>query len=176
MKIIIVIFFLLSSLRVLGQDPSCTFAITLKNVDINKYSYRFFTETDYKTSKDSITIYLKEGKTIGEEHTESSISKSTNGKSLITTYYSNNCYPKWGAKNQLRIIISRENKKTREIDFMYTNCPLAPRKVDVIVDKFQKGERKYEIYNTREIYSDNKNFDYGPDQNYEFSKIKIYIY
>ena len=170
-------FVLFSSMRTLGQDPSCKFAITLKNVNINKYSYKFFTETDYdKISKDSIAIYLKKGKTIGGEHTESSISKSTNGNSLITTYYSDYCYPNSRAKNQLRIIISRENKETREIDFMYTNCPLEAGKADIIVDKFQKGERESEIYNATEIYSDNKNIDYGWSQNGEFSTIKIYIY
>ena len=177
MRIIIVMFVLLSSLRTLAQDPSCQFAMTLKNVNTNKYSYRFFTDTDYnKISKDSITTYLKTGRTIGREHTESSISKSTNGKSLITTYYSDYCYPNSAAKNQLRIIISRENIQTKEIDFMFVDCPLKSGKADIIVDKFQNGEREYEIYNTSEIYGDNKNIDYGREQKLQFSTIKIYIY
>jgi hypothetical protein len=177
MRILIVLFVLLSSLRTLGQDPSCEYSITLQDVDINKYSYKFFTETDYdKIATDSIISYLKKGKNIGREHTESTLSKATKGKSLITTYYSDYCYPNSSIKNQLRIIISRENKKTRKIEFMFTSCPLTAGKADIMVEKFQKGERECAIYNPTEIYNDNKYIDYGWEQKREFSTIKIYIY
>ena len=176
MRLILSAFILLFSYHALGQDPSCELVITLKNVNVKKYSYKFFTDTEFnKIAINTISSHIKTGKTIGRELTESSLSTTQDGKAIITTYYSDYCYPNPQIRNQLRILISREHIKTGQVDFMFANCPLKDGKYNILVEKFRKGQRDYELYETMERYSDNENVDYGGDQRQELTKINIYI-
>ena len=111
MRLILSAFILLFSYHSLGQDPSCELVITLKNVNVKKYSYKFFTDTEFnKIAINTISSHIKTGKTIGREHTESSLSTAQDGKAIITTYYSDYCYPNPQIRNQLRI----QSNKTDE--------------------------------------------------------------
>lgn len=176
MRLILSTLLLLFSYHSFGQDPSCELVITLKNVNVKKYSYRFFTDTAFNTSAtNTIASHVKTGKIIGHEHTESALSKTQDGKSIITTYSSDYCYPNSQIKNQLRILIRRVHIKTGEIDFMFADCPLKNGKYNIFVEKFRKGQRDYELYETMERYSDSENVDYGGDQKRELTKVNIYI-
>ena len=176
MRLILSIFILLFSYQAMGQDPSCEFIITLKNVNVKKYSYTFFTDKEYnKVSSNDISTNIKNEEQIGNKHTESSLSKSEDGKSTITTYYSDYCYPSTKISNQLRIVIRRENIKTGHVDFLFADCPLKDGKSNIIVEKFHKGKREYEVYEMIGRYGDNENIDYGGNQRRELSTINIYI-
>lgn len=58
---------------------------------------------------------------------------------------------------------------------MYTLCKLVPSRTEILIDKFQSGERKSEIFEHQENYLNNKNVDYGHNQYLSLNTRKIYL-
>lgn len=177
MKTLCLFFAMLVAHLGFSQDTSCTFIIHLGNVAIDRYEYRFVTQTEYSNMPiETILSDAVKGLPIMGEHLESGMAKSGD-KVQITTYLSDYCYPSKAVEKQLRIIVLRKKKCNGKIDFMYAESQLeAEKKVIIEINKFKCGKRKLDYYQYVERYHDSEGLDYGMEQTKELVATKIYIH
>ena len=138
-----------------GQDPNCYYNIVLKQVEMDKYDYRIFLE-DQGYERMPLEHYHQDFPSSSFPN-HSHLIKTNDGKKkvLLQTFYTH-CSSR--QKDDLRVIISRKNKNTGEIEFMYTEKPVEESYTEVIFKKFKAGKRKAKI---------NRHFTFENANNYE---------
>ncbi|WP_408040534.1 hypothetical protein [Tenacibaculum amylolyticum] len=149
----------------------------MKNIQDDKYDYRILIQHNYK--KENIDSIKKRMKTRGISNysfqIESSLLKSDSNNKIIVGYTSSYCFPDRSIKNQLRIIIARKEKSKSDIELMYSLCKLAPGRTEIIVKKFEAGQRKCEVFEYQKDYLSKKNVDYGRNQYLNLKSRKIFL-
>ena len=137
-----------------GQDPSCQYVVTIKNVQDSLYTYYIILEDDMyqRQALDSIVSNLKKGWDNWRNVDGALLKSEHNRKALIGTF-GGYCYPN-AERDQLRIVIARKSKKYGNIELMYSYAPVKPFVTEVVVDNFYQGERENEIYEYTEGYGD----------------------
>ena len=150
-----------------SQDPSCEYIISLKSVNDSVYSYKFIIEDDFnKQSLDSIREYVKKGMNNWNE-TENAILESDKNQKLIIGHQSDYCYPN-GKKNQLRIIVARQNKIDNHVELMYSYATVQPFTTEILIPSFKEGERKTEIFTYKQRYPKDR------PKKYEYKEYRIF--
>lgn len=160
-----------------SQDPSCEFIISMGNIEDRKYDYKIIIQYDYE--KENIGSIKAKLETRWEfEYSlpiESALLKSYSDNKILVGYISDYCYPNRNIENQLRIIIARKEKEKKHVELMYALCKLVPSRTEILIDQFQSGQRKCEIFEHHENYLNNKNVDYGHNQYLNLNTRKIYL-
>ena len=146
---LILIFALSLSNTSFAQDPTCTYTITLQEVNDSLYTYQFFLQDDSRPTLDSMRSYLRKGINPGGT-TENAIMESEDGKNVLIAYSSEYCYPR-DEPDQLRIVIARKRKMEGSIELMYTYSRLELY-TEILIPAFREGERDTEIYQYKERY------------------------
>lgn len=145
----------------LSQDPVCEMIVTINNVSDHSYTYHVITQLDFgKQSLESVAEDLKRGAGVAGQHRESSLLRSKTGDELIISYDSDHCYPNYGNEDQLRIILVRQNKQTKEIEMMYGSAPLIIGRTEILIPEFIPGERPCEVFMYVQRNHDEANTDY----------------
>lgn len=149
MKNLIILIFLLFTNLTFGQDPNCHYLIALKQIETEKYEYRIFLE-DQGFEEIPFEFYYQKFASSGFPN-NSEIVKSNNGNklALIQKFYSH-CFD--NQKYVLRVVIGRKNKKTNEIEFMYTEKPVEVSYTEIIFKKFKAGKQKAKINRTHSFF------------------------
>lgn len=153
--LIMLISFILFSALAFGQDPNCHYLIVLKQVEPEKYEYRIFLED--QSFERMPFEYYNQGFTFSSFPDNSNIVKSNKGKKLVLTQrFHTNCSS--NQKSDLRVVILRKNKKTNEIELMYTEKPVEESYTEIIFKKFKAGKQKANI---------NRSFSFFKTHSYE---------
>lgn len=153
LKSCIFLFFIGLSNVTFGQDPSCEYFLTFKDVQSKLYDYEILVEDDAeKQSVENIKKQFQGNYSL--EKLDCALFKSENGKEIILGFRDDYCYPRSDIEEQLRIIVARKNKKTAEIEIMYATAPLGTRRTKIEIEKFVIGKREVEIYSFENFLKD----------------------
>lgn len=113
-----------------GQDPSCEYFLTLKDVQSDLYDYEILVEDDAeKQYVENIKKQFQGNYSL--EALDCTLFKSEKGKEIILGFRDDYCYPRSDIEEQLRIIVARKDKKTAEIEIMYATAPLGTRRTKI---------------------------------------------
>lgn len=155
MKNLIILISLLFTNLTFGQDPNCHYLTVLDQIETEKYEYRIFLE-DQSLEEMPFEFYYREF-TSSDFPNNSKMVKSNNGKKLVLIQkFQSHCFD--NQKNVLRVVIGRKNKKTSEIELMYTEKPVEQNYTEIIFKKFKAGKQKAKFNRT---YSFFKTHSYG---------------
>lgn len=125
-----------------GQDPNCHYLIVLNQIETEKYEYRIFLE-DQGFEEMPFEFYYREFTSSGFPN-NSEMVKANNGKKLVLIQeFHSHCFA--NQKYVLRVVIGRKNKKTSEIELMYTEKPVEESYTEIIFKKFKAGNQKPKI-------------------------------
>lgn len=156
MKNLIILISILITNFTFGQDPSCEYFLTFKDVQSDLYDYEILVEDDAeKQSVESIKKQFEGNYSL--KKLDCALFKSENGKEIISGFRDDYCYPNSEIEEQLRIIVARKNKKTTEIEIMYATAPLGTRRTKIEIEKFVSGKRDVEIYSFENFLKDTQN-------------------
>ncbi|WP_027127290.1 hypothetical protein [Gelidibacter mesophilus] len=156
MRNLIILISILTTNFTFGQDPSCEYFLTFKDVQSNLYDYEILVEDDAeKQAVENIKKQFEGNYSL--EKLNCALFKSENGKELISGFRDDYCYPRSDIEEQLRIIVARKNKNTSEIEIMYATVPLGTRRTRIEIEKFVSGKREVEIYSFVDSLKDIQN-------------------
>lgn len=134
-----------------GQDPNCEYLVALKQIETEKYEYRFFLE-DQGFEEVPFEYYYEQFSSSGFPNNSETV-KSKNGKKLVLIHkFRSHCFD--NQKYELRVVIGRIDKKTKKIEFMYTKKPVETSYTEIIFKKFKEGQQKAKINRTHYFFND----------------------
>lgn len=151
MKNLIILISILVTNFAFGQDPNCEYLVALKQIETEKYEYRFFLE-DQGFEEVPLEYYYEKFTSSGFPNNSETV-KSKNGNELVLIHkFYSHCFD--NQKYELRVVIGRINKKTKKIEFMYTKKPVEESYTEIIFKKFKKGQQKAKINRTHYFFND----------------------
>ena len=173
-RALILIFALSLSNTSFAQDPTCTYTITLQEVNDSLYTYQFFLQDDsWRPTLDSMRSYLRKGINPGGT-TENAVMESEEGKKVLIAYSSEYCYPR-DEPDQLRIVVARKSKvDSSSVELMYTYTRL-DLYTEILIPAFREGKRDTEIYQYKERYLSEEPKQYDSRPYWVFNKRLIVI-
>jgi len=148
-KLFISLFLISLSHFAFGQGPVCHYRIALKQVDTIKYEYRFFIE-DQDFGKIDLEYYNQDFILVGIPNDSKFVQIGNRNKLVLTQQFSRPCSAIH--QNGLRTIIYRKNKKTSEIELMYTEKPVEKSYTEIIFKNFKTGKQKAKINRTHSFF------------------------
>lgn len=138
-----------------GQDPNCHYLIALKQIETEKYEYRIFIE-DQGFEKMPFEYYYRDFASSGFSNNSEMVKSNKGNKFVLIQNFYTHCSA--NQKNVLRVVICRKNKKTNEIELMYTEKPVEESYTEIIFKKFKAGKQKAKI---------NRSYSFFNTHNYE---------
>ncbi len=149
-----------------AQDPSCEFIITLNEVDTNRYAYFFITQDRYeKESLSELKSVITKRLFTRGLHTENTLLRSEQGTQLIRSRRRRYCYPSPRIKKQLRIIVARQDKERKRIEFMIGRSKLRSGQTNIMISQFERGKKNYELFEFEGRYQMEVNGHSGSSDN-----------
>jgi|SRR5690554_4750541 len=149
MKNLIILISILITNFAFGQGPVCHYRIALEQVDTIKYEYRFFIE-DQDFGKVDLEYYIQDFSLLGIPNDSEFVQIGNRNKLVLTQQFSRPCSAI--QQNRLKTIIYRKNKKTNEIELMYTEKPVEVSYTEIIFKKFKAGKQKAKINRTHSFF------------------------
>lgn len=149
LKLSIILFLLFLSHFAFGQGPVCRYRIALEQVDTIKYEYRFFIE-DQDFGKIDLEYYVQDFSLLEIPNDSELVQIGNRNKLILTQLFSRPCSSI--QEKGLRAIIGRKNKKTDEIELMYTETSIEESYTEIIFKKFKVGKQKAKLNRTHSFF------------------------
>lgn len=154
-KLFYTILFLMTTVGVFAQDPSCGYVVILQDINTEAYTYEIIINDDtYNVHKDSLVIASQirnQGKRV-----KKTVLRSKDHREILVGHQFGYCYPSHPNQNQLKILVSREDKTTNIVEYMYAFSSLEPGSYEIFVRSFSEGERDAVLYKHEVLLKDEK--------------------
>jgi len=135
---------LITSMRLMAQDPTCDYYITVRDTDMERYQYSVL--VDEFTPEPGSNFDIKSFCTypLKKESLKVSIVECEGGKTVIRSHSKAYCHPTTDSK--LIFAIARRHIATTRVECMYFIDRQRIGRFLIYSDQFIPGERKIELY------------------------------